>query len=363
MVVSSQKMPDEAAGLQKEVLDPGLCTVCGACIGYCPYIKTLGEQVAVIHDCKLCNGVCYRVCPRTFTDFEGIRQKVFGSLNFDPALGAYTSIYFARAKDEKVRARGQYGGVVSALSRYALEQGGIDCVLTAGGGPSGAKPSLCSAPEEILEKAGSKYTAVPTLSLFQEAVKSGYRQIGVVGRPCQVTAARKMQLVEEVNGQRIALVIGLFCFWSLSAEFYSFLKKSGLDHCSRMDIPKDGVSIQKKDGSRVNLPLEEIRPFIKETCLACYDPISELADVSVGSTEHDPGWNTLVVRTQNGKQLVEASVTAGVLELKPYPQELLPLLRRAVFQKKNRVLQRPDAAYIGVPPGERDTFLKGGGAQ
>lgn len=352
-----------AVGLRKEVLDPGLCAVCGACVGYCPYIKTFGEQVAVIHDCKLCDGVCYRVCPRCFTDYAGMRQKVFGDSDFDRILGTYTSISLARAREEGIRSRGQYGGVVTALSRHAMQQGQIDCALMAGGGPGGAKPSLCASPEEILEMAGSKYTAVPTLSLFQEAVRNGFQKIGVVGRPCQVIASRKMQQVEEINGQRLALVIGLFCFWSLSAEFHSFLKKKGLGKCSRMDIPKDGVYFQKEDGEQVKLPLEEIRPFIKNTCLSCYDPISELADISVGSTEHDPGWNTLVVRTRKGQQLVEESVAAGVLKLKPYPQELLPVLRQAVFQKKKRVLQRPDVAYIGVPPGERDIFFEGGEAQ
>lgn len=363
MEVSSDGKCNGAAALRKEVLDRGLCTVCGACVGYCPYIKAFGEQVAVIHDCKICDGVCYRICPRIFTDYESLRHQVFGSSNFDPVLGTYTSIYFARAKDEKIRARGQYGGVVTALSLYAVQQGQIDCALMAGGGPAGAKPSLCSLPGEILETAGSKYTAVPTLSLLQEAVRKGFRQIGVAGRPCQVAASRKMQQIQEINGQRVALVIGLFCFWSLSADFYSFLKKRGLGNCIRMDIPKDGVYFQKEDGSQVKVTLEEIRPFIKNTCQACYDPLSELADVSVGSTEHDPGWNTLVVRSRKGKQLVEESTAAGIIELKPYPRELLPVLRRAVFQKKKRVLGRPEAAYIGVPPGERDTFIEGGEAQ
>lgn len=351
-----------AAVLSKEVLAPGLCTTCGACIGYCPYIKTFGEKLAVIHDCKICDGVCYRICPRGFTNYEGIRKEIFGSADFDPVLGTHTSIYFARAKDEAIQCRGQYGGVVTALSGYAMAKGLVDCFLTAGGTPAGGKPSLCSSPEELLETAGSKYTAIPTLSLFQNAVKNGFQQIGVVGRPCQVTASRKMNNTEEILGQRIALIIGLFCFWSLSSEFYSFLNKKGLFNCSRMDIPKDGICFRKEDGSPVEIPLEEIRPFIKDACLACYDPLSELADVSVGSTEHDPGWNTLVVRTQKGKQLVEDSVEAGIIELKPYPLELLPALRRAAFQKKKRVLERPDTAYIGVPSEERAIFLERGEA-
>ncbi|MDD4238950.1 MAG: Coenzyme F420 hydrogenase/dehydrogenase, beta subunit C-terminal domain [Desulfotomaculaceae bacterium] len=351
---------DGAARLQKEVLDRGLCTVCGACVGYCPYIKTFGEQVAVIHDCKICDGVCYRLCPRGFTDYEGLRQSVFGSMDFDPVLGTHTALYYARAKSEKIRAQAQYGGIVTALSLFALQQGLIDSSLMAGGGPTDAQPFLCSTSKDIFEMAGSKFTAVPTLSLFQEAVKNGFQRVGVVGRPCQVTACRKMQQVEEINGQRIALVIGLFCFWSLSAEFHSFVKERGLANCTHMGIPKDNVNFRQENGSQITMPLEEIRHLIKETCKACYDPLSELADVSVGSTEQYPGWNTLVVRTNKGKQLVADASTAGIIELQSYPLDRLPVLRQAVFQKKKRVLERPDTAYIGVPTGERNSFVKGG---
>ena len=363
METSTKVESNGAARLQKEVLDAGLCTVCGACVGYCPYIKTFGEQVAVIHDCKICDGICYQLCPRGFTDYEGLRQSFFGTGDFEPVLGTHTALYFARAKSEKIRAQGQYGGVVTALSLFAMQQGLIDSALMAGGGPSGAQPFLCSSAKDIFEMAGSKYTAVPTLSLFQEAVKNGYQRVGVVGRPCQVTASRKIQQVGEINGQNITLVIGLFCFWSLSAEFYSFLKERGLANCSRMDIPKDGVNFHREDGSQITLPLEEIRPFIKNTCLACYDPLSELADVSVGSTEHYPGWNTLVVRTDKGRQLMADASTAGIIELQPYPQERLPLLRQAVFQKKKRVLERPDTSYIGVSTEEKESFFEGGEAK
>lgn len=363
MDTSTKVAYNGAAGLQKEVLDRGLCTVCGACVGYCPYIKTFGEQVAVIHNCGICDGVCYRLCPRGFTDYAGLRQSVFGAADFDPVLGTHTELYFARAASEKTRAQGQYGGVVTALSLFAMQQGLIDCALMAGGTPSSARPSLCKTAKDIFETAGSKYTAVPTLSLFQEALKNGFQRVGLVGRPCQVTASRKMQQEEQIGGQNIALVIGLFCFWSLSSGLHSFLKERDLADCSHMDILTDGVNFQQENGSQTTLPLEEIRPLIKDTCLACYDPVSELADVSVGSTEQYPGWNTLVVRSDKGQQLVAGANKAGLIELQSYPLDRLPLLRRAVFQKKKRVLERPDASYVGIADWERDSFLKGGEAE
>lgn len=351
-----------AAELRDKVLEAGLCSACGACAGFCPYIKTFGERVAVIQDCGLCQGVCIRVCPRLDVDYGALRRDIFGESGADPALGTFRAVYFARGRDGEVRSRGQYGGTVTALCRHALEQGLVDSTLAAGGGPAGAAPALCSSLADIAGTAGSKYTAVTTLSLYHQAVTRGFRRIGVVGRPCQVTAARKMERINEIQGRRIALVVGLFCFWALSPDFYSFLRERGLAGCRRMDIPKDGVYLTCEDGLQVKVDLTEVRPFIKESCLSCYDPLSELADVSVGSTEHDPEWNTLVVRTARGEHLVEEAGAAGVLELKSYPGDLLPLLKEAVLNKKKRVLAHHGAGYLRLPPGEKE-LLEGGGSQ
>jgi coenzyme F420-reducing hydrogenase beta subunit len=347
-----------AARLKEGVLDPGLCSGCGACVGFCPYIKSYNERVAIIHNCQICEGVCYRICPRGFTQYMSLRREVFGEINFDQVLGVNKGIYFARSVEEKIRFKGQYGGVVSALSAFALKENIIDSILMTGGNLKGAKPVLVSSSGGVDECAGSKYTASPTLRLFQEAVKSGYQKIGIVGRPCQVTASRKMQQAPEINGQRISLVIGLFCMGAFSPEFYSFIREKKLDNCDRMDIPNDVLF--QGSGKDVIIPFEEMRKFIRNACLTCYDPLSELADVSVGSTEYDPGWNALIIRTQQGAELVEHACSKGYIEIKPYPPELLPVLKKAVFRRKKRVLERPDFTYLNLPAQEREYFLSMG---
>lgn len=288
-----------------------------------------------------------------------MRQDIFGDSEHDPVFGAYESIYFARAGSKHLRSRGQYGGVVTALATFALKQGIIDSALMTGGSFTEAMPVVVSSVRDVLQCAGSKYTSSPTLGLFQEAVKEGYQMIGVVGRPCQVTASRKMQKIPEINGQKISLVIGLFCMGSLSPEFYSFLKENKLDRYERMDIPKD-ILFQGAGGD-VMIPFEDVRRFIRPSCLSCYDPLSELADVSVGSTEHDPGWNTLIVRTAKGMDMVEKARSTRDIETKTYPPELLSVLREAVFNRKKRVLECPESMYLDVPLREKDYFLTVGG--
>ena len=158
-----------------------------------------------MHDCKITEGACYRICPRTATKYDDLRKDTFGSAARDLVLGNFAGIYFARARDESIHGRGQYGGVVTALSVFALKTGIIDCALMTGGDFTGAKPVVAAAEDEMLACAGSKFNASPSLSLFQDAAKKGFENIGVIGRSCQVTAARKMQQVEEIKGERLSL--------------------------------------------------------------------------------------------------------------------------------------------------------------
>lgn len=347
-----------AARLKEGVLESGLCSGCGACVGFCPYIKSYNERVAIIHNCQICEGVCYRICPRGFTQYMALRREVFGVVDFDPVLGAHKNLCFARASEESIRSRGQYGGVVSAISVFALQEGYIDSMLMTGGNVKGARPVLVSSASGVAECAGSKYTASPTLRLFQEAVRNGYKKIGIVGRPCQVTASRKMQQTPEINGQHISIVIGLFCMGAFSPEFYNFVKEKNLDNCDRVDIPNDVVF--HGAGEDVTIPYDEMRQFIRNACLYCYDPLAELADVSVGSTEFDPGWNALIIRTQKGAELIEQASAKGYIEIKPYPSELLSILKKAVFRRKKRVLELPDFTYLNLSAQEREYFLSTG---
>jgi len=288
-----------------------------------------------------------------------LRRDTFGPIEFDLVLGNYEAIYFARATDESIRSRGQYGGVVTALSIFALETGILDCALMTGGNYTQAKPFIAADAGDMLACAGSKYTAAPNLSLFQEALKKGYQHIGVVGRPCQSTAARKMQQAAEIKGEKISLIIGLFCMGSFSPDFYQLIKDKKLDGYEKMDIPGD---IKFARGNKETyLPFDEMREYVRDSCHICYDPLSELADLSVGSTEYDYGWNTLIMRTTKGSNLVKDAAARDVIELKEYPGDRLPLLKKAVFNKKKRVLERPDAKYLELSDQEKEFFLVTGG--
>jgi len=363
-----------AKELREEVLDAGLCTACGMCLDLCPYLQEMGEHVAMISDCRGDQGRCYAVCPRTETDLDVLRDAfhpAWRSSAADYALGPHQAVWMSRARDEAVRRRAQYGGTVTALSVFGLETGALDAALmTAWSGdpeePYLTRPWLARTAEDVLAAAGSKYTACPTLKILDDTLRREAKKLLVVARPCQVLALRKRMRIEdpEFVGEHIALTLSLFCMWSMS--YREFRTWAGplleAEPIRRIDIPP-GLMVAETDRGNVELSHDEARERARETCRLCYDFTGELADLSVGSTEWKQDWNTLIVRTDAARRFVEAAREAGAIELEPFPEERVDLLRRAAVGKKKRVLEALEQdrqrrePYLKISQEERDFFL------
>ena len=67
---------------------------------------------------------------------------------------------------------------------------------------------------------------------------------------------------------------------------------------------------------------------------------SEWADVAVGVMEGKPEWNTLIVRTEKGKELVDEACRDGYLITETMPEKNLSHLRTASADKKKRAFSR-----------------------
>jgi coenzyme F420-reducing hydrogenase beta subunit len=360
--------------LREEVLDRGLCTACGMCLGLCPYLEEMGENVAFISDCRGDQGRCYAVCPRTDTDLDTLRELCVPHGTVDFVLGPHQSIWMARAKREEIRSRAQYGGTVTALTLFGIETGRIDTALLTDWSrdpeePYLPKPLVARTREEVIAASGSKYTASPTLKVLDGILKGEAAKVIVVGRPCQVLALRKRMQIEDPTFPRecIALVIGLFCMWSLSYRDFQKIVEPLTDtkQPKRIDVPQGRFVVETDEGS-VDLDHDSVRSHSRETCQSCYDFTSELADLSVGSTEWKDDWNTLIVRSEAGRSFLEAAVKDGWIELEPLPEERLRFLREASFNKKQRVLekieqeaeQRGARPYLRIGQEEREFFLR-----
>jgi coenzyme F420 hydrogenase subunit beta len=241
----------------------------------------------------------------------------------------------------------QAGGVVSAIMAFALENDLIDSAILTDREGLVPVPKIATSSREVVECAGSKYMAAPTVAAVNRGVREGYSRMGFVGTPCQVTALAQMRsnpLDRPDFMDPVALVVGLFCTWALDTrKLISMLsKRVDIAGIRKMDIPPPPAEIfvLETDDGRLEIPLDEIRPLVPAGCLVCPDMTSEWADISVGVLEGEPEWNTLVIRSEKGNEIVEKAVSEGWLQTGEIPEESLEHLRFAASNKRKRSLAK-----------------------
>ena len=354
--------------LQTKVIKQDLCTLCGACVGMCPYFVAYKGRVILRDVCDLSQGRCHAFCPRDSVDLDNVSQAIFGvSYDWDE-LGTVQEVLMARSTDARIKAKAQYGGVVTALTCLAMDEGIIDsAVLTPSQDKSLPTAVTVSTKEEVLACAGSSYVATPTLEAFNRGVQDdGRKQIGVIGTPCQALALAKMRastLDNRNNIDKLSIVIGLFCTWALTYDgFASFLaKKAPLSDIVKLDIPPPPANTFEiyTASQRISVPLDEVRTFIRPTCTYCVDMTAEFADISVGAVEGIGGWNTVIVRNDTGNHLLKVAEAKGIIEIDALPEQNLSHLKEASLLKKKRALRNiiqktgsvDDLLYLKAPPG------------
>lgn len=273
-----EKAGDSFSLLYMEVIARKLCSLCGACISACSegvLEITVDGRLSYPHlveECRNCAS-CLLKCPKT--DYFRLEES-------EDELGNYIDIISARRAgggDEKK------AGAATALLRYAMEKGIIDCAIVVGD-----EPVIVTKPEKLEECSGIKFVVAPTLSLLREAVRKGYSRIAIVGVPCQAKAARKMKML---GNDEIKLIMGVFCPRGKHPE-------------------KEAIA-----------------------CRVCRDMSAEFADISFGNAGSQRGWRTVITRTEVGRQIVEGALNEGLIRVgKVDLEKLRQMAARKKFSSK-----------------------------
>ena len=332
--------------LLEDVHQRELCIGCGACVDICPYFKNYKGKTSLLFPCTLEQGRCYAYCPKAEVDLDSLSRQIRKMPYDGSPLGHYRKVMAARAGGKMKNGAFQAGGTVTALLTFALKTGLLDAAALTDRHALTPVPRIVTDWREVPQRASSKFMAAPSLSSVNLAARQGYQRIGVVGTPCQMVAVAQMKsnpLGEKAPHVPLSLTVGLFCNWALDTRRLIDLLSEKLDisGIKAMDIPPPPANILAlvTTGGRVEIALSEIKPLIPHTCFICPDLTSELADVSVGMFEGRPGWNTLILRSDEGTALIEHACREGFIETEDFPVENLRHLSRAAANKKDRSLR------------------------
>jgi coenzyme F420 hydrogenase subunit beta len=365
-----------SAELLEDVHKRELCIGCGACVDLCPYFKNYKGKTSQLFPCNLEQGRCFAYCPKAEVDLNELNHKI-RRVDYDGSpLGPYREVLASRAGNQMAKGAFQAGGTVSSVMAFALKNGLIDAaVLTDRNGLTPISRRVTNW-KNVADCAASKFMASPTLSALNMAVREGYKRIGVVGTPCQMTAVAQMcsnPLQKEEHSVSVALSVGLFCNWSVDTRRLMDLLAQRLEisDIRRMDIPPPPANILALEtvNGAVEVSLSDIKPLIPHTCFICLDLTSEFADLSTGMFEGRPGWNTLIIRSDTGAEIVDQARREGFIETEPFPEDNLKHLSKAAAEKKERSLrtlirrglinnQGDERAAIRIPQGIVDKILR-----
>jgi len=344
--------------LYEEIVATEICCGCSACIVACPHkvlelqdfdpvqIDAVSPFDNCIHGeegCSLCAMACLRLGPA----LDLIENSVHGKRRDpDQAEGTYIYKTLARAADERILAKGQDGGAVTALLAWGLDTGELDGAVLAA--PSETvpwldEPKVVQSSEELLQTAGSRYTYCSTPLGLKKAVAAKCKNVALVGVSCESTAVRQMAAEGIKRWTRpVKLVIGLMCCETFDYESFMVGKVQQERQIPLTDITKVNVKgkviVSLKDGTDVDIPLKDARPYANEWCHHCPDFAAEHADISCGGLGME-GWTMVLVRSETGRDYLERAVAAGVIQLRGAEEEpgALEVMDRLARKQRARI--------------------------
>jgi len=350
--------------LYKEVIKPGLCTGCGACIASCQFnaLNLASCEPKLVGKCEDCN-LCYYECPQT-GDATKLAEYVFSQASPNPDIGVYEKAFSVKTKDPKIREKCQDGGAVTSMLTWLLKKDFIDGAVVTGfeGESWKPKPKVALTPDEITQCAGTKYTPSPILLGLRDAVDLYLKKrVAIVGTPCQINAVRRMQFGDRAFhhlADSVKLVIGLFCMESFYyGKLKNFVKrklKIPIENVSKFDIKKGNFVVYSKQGSKREVDVKALKNCVNTSCSVCLDFACELADISVGAVGSPLGRSTVLVRTKVGAEAFKVARNNPKLGVKSLNSVKpgIGLVKRLSRRKKNsakKLLKRWDKYGKPIP--------------
>lgn len=243
-------------------------------------------------------------------------------------MSAKGDMFYAWANQSTCDIKGECGGAVTALLKYALENKIVDAVLTVKKGVDvyDAVPAFITDPEELTKTAGSLHCGTLLLPKLIKKYMNGAKdmKIAVTVKGCDAKAMYELAKRQQINMDNI-IMIGLNCGGSVTpftartmiAAHYGVSP----DDVVKEEIDKGQFIVITKDGNHKGVSIDELEEEglgRRDNCQRCETKIPRQADLACGNwgvMGDKAGKATFVeVCSEKGAFLFDGAVKSGILQ-------------------------------------------------
>jgi coenzyme F420 hydrogenase subunit beta len=310
-----------------------------------------------------------------------------------PYWGPYRSVMTGAATDAETRFEGSSGGAISGLLIHALKTGLIDRVMQVAADPAAPTRNVVvvsRTPQEVLARAGSRYTASSPLAGIEEALAEGGR-MAFVGKPCDASALRRLGRVDPRVAEHVPLALSFFCGGIPSHDGVGRILAdlqvepaavTGFRYRGR-GWPGNCVAETNAGAAEMSYAKSWGGFLSKEVqfrCKICPDAVGGVADIACAdawygdddgypSFEEAEGRSLIMSRSDAGERFLRDALAAGVLEAEDLPVGEIDRMQPSQARRKRLVFARtaslpftlmpaPKMAGLGVGEAARRAGLR-----
>lgn len=359
------------------VLRGELCTGCGLCAALANGAVEM-QSSAPGYSRPVVNGAISTeteaaiaaTCPGTRVEpWTGIAENV------DPYWGPWREVMVGAATDPVTRFEGSSGGAISAFLTHALRSGQVDRVVHIAADPQAPTRNLVvvsRSPDDVVQRAGSRYTASSPLVEIDEMLDEG-GSIAFVGKPCDVSALRQLARIDPRVDRHVRLMLSFFCAGIPSHDgVYRILREMRVEPGAVAAFRYRGQGwpgycvAEEAGGRKVEMTYarswgDHLSKEVQFRCKICPDAVGGAADVACADAwygdeagypafDEADGRSLIIARTAVGRELVHNAIAGGAVEGHPLPLAEIEKMQPGQARRKRLVLARTASLPFALQP-------------
>lgn len=202
-------------------------------------------------------------------------------------------MFYAYSANDEIAGKGEYGGAVTTIMKYLLEEGIVDAVVAVEKSWDlyDAKPILITKPEDIIKSAGSLHCGTLNLAKFVSKYLDGARdmKIAVTCKPCDAMTLKELMRKGKVIEDNV-IMIGVNCGGTMppvpTIKMIRDVYEMDPNDVVKEEIAKGKLIMETQDGEEKGFSIEELEEDgmgRRENCQRCIMNIPTNADLALGN--------------------------------------------------------------------------------